>query len=859
MADVGIEYLIDYCGHLQEEFLEQGDLDRLHRAVRYGRVAVAEVALQDPVRPGALTNLGGALALLFEVTGDLALIDEAIACESEAVRLSPESSAKHSMYAFNLGTAFMRKYRATKEISLLESATALFQETVNTEDPADSLRAAHLSDLGGALRYLYYETGHTKHVKEAVRVQREAAALTPNGPTRVSLLNNLSGSLNDLWSRTGRFELLEESVELLRTVVAETPEEAPTRAQRVNNMVVGLQRLYDQTDEIAILEEAIPLARESLRLTPREHSGYARRTSDLAQLLVAAHQNAPQFTDLQAMRSPDPVRDAVRQLIRIGWMQDPALLWEAVELAKQAVALTPEGDPDFPIRLYHLAEALTAASGDQPPATDVDAILRLFQKAVDHPLTYTTHRVSALGKLARIATRFGRAEIAIKAITNALDLLEPLAPRDLDPQDREHRLSSFAEMPAIGATAAISVGQLNLALDLLERTRGITAREFMSRRTGEVGPQRSGGPFVILTASALRCDALVVTAARDISLIPLPKVTEKELRSRTLRFRTASSAVTDRQVSPDGRTAAHQEMMDVLSWLWDVVAEPVLSRLGLTRPLGAGQPWPHVTWCPVGLFSLLPIHAAGRRDGASKQTSGQSVLDCVVSSYTTTLAACAHSRSRGFDGPGPQPRRTMLIVAAPDAAIGVLPGTQDEANELKELLPFAEVLHQPKRAEVLEQLPETAIVHFACHAIAHPVDPSLSHLELGDGDESQVSISAVRDLNLRGSLAYLSACQASMSSHGLLDEGIHIAGAFQLAGYRHVVGTLWPIDDRIAVDMAADFYNGLISGGAGGSVLEHIDVSGVAISLHHATRRLRERYPQIPFIWAAFTHWGPED
>ncbi|WP_216651350.1 CHAT domain-containing protein [Actinomadura litoris] len=36
----------------------------------------------------------------------------------------------------------------------------------------------------------------------------------------------------------------------------------------------------------------------------------------------------------------------------------------------------------------------------------------------------------------------------------------------------------------------------------------------------------------------------------------------------------------------------------------------------------------------------------------------------------------------------------------------------------------------------------------------------------------------------------------------LADEAIHLAAAFQLAGYRGVIGTLWPVADRPAVRFA---------------------------------------------------------
>jgi len=39
-----------------------------------------------------------------------------------------------------------------------------------------------------------------------------------------------------------------------------------------------------------------------------------------------------------------------------------------------------------------------------------------------------------------------------------------------------------------------------------------------------------------------------------------------------------------------------------------------------------------------------------------------------------------------------------------------------------------------------------------------------------------------------------------------LDEGIHLVNAFQLAGFRHVVGTLWKVSDEQCVEMVKILY-----------------------------------------------------
>ncbi|MFD0508936.1 CHAT domain-containing protein [Streptomyces chiangmaiensis] len=78
------------------------------------------------------------------------------------------------------------------------------------------------------------------------------------------------------------------------------------------------------------------------------------------------------------------------------------------------------------------------------------------------------------------------------------------------------------------------------------------------------------------------------------------------------------------------------------------------------------------------------------------------------------------------------------------------------------------------------------------------------------------------------------------------DEGLHLASRFLLAGYPHVVATLWPIADRAAPQVAARFYAELLA-----------DVGTVpARALDRAVRSLRATCPDRPSLWAPYIHVG---
>ena len=100
-------------------------------------------------------------------------------------------------------------------------------------------------------------------------------------------------------------------------------------------------------------------------------------------------------------------------------------------------------------------------------------------------------------------------------------------------------------------------------------------------------------------------------------------------------------------------------------------------------------------------------------------------------------------------------------------------------------------------------------------------------------------------------MAYLSACHTARNlSVELLDESIHLAGAFHLAGFRGVVGTLWAVSDRAAVEIAADFYHALRNPSGA------LDPGRSALALHRAVRRQRDLLPEAPTVWAGHMHTG---
>jgi CHAT domain-containing protein len=257
---------------------------------------------------------------------------------------------------------------------------------------------------------------------------------------------------------------------------------------------------------------------------------------------------------------------------------------------------------------------------------------------------------------------------------------------------------------------------------------------------------------------------------------------------------------------------------------------------------------------------MFPIHAAGYHS-----SSGKNVLDRVISCYTPTIKGLQYARQRHAQLRKRKHPRKVALIAIPETPGGQqsLPFTNSELEKICNFLSapvVISILRFPIKRQVLDALNQHDIAHFVCHGSADPLDPSKSLLKVADWESDPLSVADIVSLRLQNAaFAYLSACHgANIQVTKLLNEGLHIAGAFQLAGYPQVVGALWHILDEHAVNVSESIYKVLVSGG--------LQDLRVAEALHHAIGKLREatrweedsteEYPDQPITWAPYIYMG---
>lgn len=295
---------------------------------------------------------------------------------------------------------------------------------------------------------------------------------------------------------------------------------------------------------------------------------------------------------------------------------------------------------------------------------------------------------------------------------------------------------------------------------------------------------------------------------------------------------------------------AESSILETLEWLWDTIAEPILTKVGFTNSqLDTNfSMWPTIWWCPTGLLSYLPLHAAGyhRHD---RQMPNRCVMDRVVSMYTPTIRAMKYTRKGLGAQPALEAQKALIITMEFTQGYPRLPVARDEAYYIERaiidqgIIGDVEVEESPTLAYMSNQLPRATIAHFACHALS-TVEPSDSGILLVD---EKLKVGTISQMRLHaGALAYLSACNTAFSKAiHLRDECITISTAFQVAGFARVVGTLWKSEDRTSYDVARKFYSVLRS-----------DVTRSAIALHEAIAQQRASHSLEPSLWAGYIYTG---
>ncbi|MBB5803182.1 tetratricopeptide (TPR) repeat protein [Saccharothrix ecbatanensis] len=900
LSNLGISY--------QTRFERTGHLADLDLAVELNERAVAATPDGHPEQGIRLANLTSAYTERHEHTGDVADVDRAIETGRRAIAVTRDEHPGLPAFLANLGMAHHYRYECTGDLADLELAVVRKQRAVALTPADHPDRAQRLSGLGMAHEARYGRTGRVADLDRAVECGREAVALTPvDHPDRALRLNNVASAYHERYAHLGSLSDLDRAVEFYERAVAATPDDHPRLVICLSNLGNVYLTRAKRASSLSDVDSAIATTRRAVDATPEDHPDRSLRLHNLAQAHLERFEQARAGDDvdlavdlaLQAVRTtPEghPRRGlslstlSTAHQARFRHTRSLLDVDSAVTAARLALAATPDDHPNRAARLYRLAlgyQNRFDAGADRPSHDELATLISQVDAVRAAP---PGDRIMAGWAVGRLARALGEPESARRLLDNAVRLLPSVASRETSHTDQEHRLGGRIGLvgEAIGAHCAL--GDPGGALEVAEHSRGILLGAQLDSRTDltdlatthpelagrfrlvrdnlnaldlgtDVVERRArlwteydallddirsrpgldrfllppswkelrpaaGEVVVLVNAGWGQGDAIVIAASEPVH-IPLPRLAAADVTSWATEM---SDAIND--PSPlVGELRRQRVVSDLLAWLWDAAVGPVLD---VVAPIG--RPTRRVWWMPTGRLGLLPLHAAAPRGGPG-------ALDRVISSYTPTLRALAGSRG----GAPASARRQLTVALQRTPGLPDLPATAAEATSPQSGHPGTVISDdQVTVNRVLAALPEASWAHFACHAGTDPRTPSEGCLHLHDGP---LPIARISRLELHAAeLAYLSACATGQVGWRHANESIHLASAFQLAGFRHVIASLWPLDDRTAATAAERFYALMPATSS---------AAHAPYALHAVTCELRAALPDRPHLWASLVHSGP--
>jgi hypothetical protein len=836
-----------------------------HYAATIGRArheASISSAQDDPHYATHMDSLEDGLSVEDDRTRSMEHLQRSILSKTQAVVAMPRDHPDYAGLLHSLGTALCQRYCWTGHIeSLTGSIFSIREACIRTPDGHRD-RALMLENLARLLAGQYSHTMNKKCLEEAILVSKQAVSATPESHFEyASRQENMSGILFDYYRRTKAIGYLEEAIVSITQAISARPGDHLELVAWLGNLGNMYLARYMRTRNADDLEASILRLEEGVSRASNDQPARAEVLSSLGRALHLRYQQSKDTNDLGLARiryeasagcvntKPLTRVRAARNAIRM--LQSHEMCEQASQLAQNAVDLLPRvcgrylSQEDQQCAISHTYGLAADACSLSLKAGDVEKALRQIEFGRGLVLGYMIEGRSDVFGLSHdhptLAKEFERLRFKMSGFAG-LSTIQKGEVRQVEDRTETSR-------------------QLE---DCLSQIRTKPGYESFLREpdVNDLKQAAAQGPIVIVNVTDISSDAIIVSRTR-VEAVHLPTLTSSEssLLARDLQvYRSIDmegEQVDDGGTVPPERSVPARYSSAFLSWLWDNCVGLIVAKLTELDAYDPSACHKRVWWIGTGVGSSLPFHAAGHYGNHSR---GQSAMDQVISSYTPTIRSLVHSRSRAAGPSVGQVHRTSALVVAMRNTPGhmSLPGVDAETAAVRKALGdafTAKVLEHPSARQVLDHMKDADIVHFACHGAADLSDPSSSHLLLQTTSPSGSSVNklAVQSIfnanhsSRKEQIAYLSACsRAEVKVTQSPDEALHLVSAFQVAGFGHVIGSLWPTDDDTGAKIAGCFYKNLAGDEPGHQ--------SVAKALHDAVQEVRQNLE--PRLWVPYIHSG---
>ena len=840
-------FLNNLCIVLSCRYDHRGSLDDLNRAIDVAEELVTQTPKWHAGRWSRLNNLGGYLKRRFERLGSIKDLEAAIVALEESVDLIPQDDENRSICQNTFGSLLIDRYERIGSFDDLHRAVNILEDVISLSPPEHLDRAVSVINFAIAMRHSG-SLGFVEYFDRAIeQIDQVLGHIPSTNPSYGSLLNSRGITLMEQFERTKRKEDLAASLVDMQKAIDFTSPDNPNLSRYVYHLSRGLERRFEETGLLEDLEAAIIAIERALKLIPLDHHNRA--------IYLEALGDAFETRAKQTMSTCDTTRAVIAYEKGVYESSSPPVT--RIRAATKAVEILGFSDLSRSCDILRVAVRLLPAVNNRAlkeyEHTGLSLLARLVTTAAAHFVVAGDSIVEALQLL-----ELGRGVTASLLLDTRSDItnLEKQYPQlaEAFTQVRDELNKRESDSPR-----SLHYSAAKRFDSMLEIIRGFPGFErfLLPPSKDEMIELANFGPIIIFNIATLRSDAFLLTK-NGITCLPLPQLHYADVKKHAKWLLEALAKV---GLSNYGQI--NTKLLKILEWLWDAAVKPILDSLEFTSSPDDDSKLPHIWWVTTGWLTVLPVHAAGRYT-AAKTT--ENALDRVVSSYSPTLRGLVASREKARKQILQTTPECLLVCMPQTPNLEDLPGVADEVTRIFDVLPEAMPKHllvTPATAEVEAHLRTCHIIHFACHGESRTSVPKWSELFFMDSNENPFSVEKIIQLQLEHcQFAYLSACHtAATRDSDSLDEAIHLAGACQLAGFPHVIATLWQVYDSDSSRIAQDVYSSMT-----GHRTETIDLTLAARGLNTTVRRRRDRKFREhgfmvdswknPLLWASYIHMG---
>jgi hypothetical protein len=499
----------DLALSLRRRFKQTGEESLLIEAIELGRKALFLQPKGHIHRSISCNSLALSLWTHFTQSGEESLLDEAIDLHKEALSLRPSGHPSRSQSCSNLALALWTSFNQTGEKSLLTEAIDLNREALSLRPTGHPERTMSCNNLASTLYMRFNQTGEESLLVEAIDLDREALYSRPSGhPDRSMSCSNLASSLMTRFNQTGEELLLVESIELAREAMSLRFSGHPDWSSACNNLAISLWARFNQTSEPSLLTEVIELHREALSHRPSGHPDRFMSCSNLGLSLYARFNQAREESllieaihlhrealSLQTCVHPHRLEVCNRLIASLrAYFEitgDESLLVEAIDLSKDTMEIQPHHHTSRWKIIIHLSHIHLNRRFSQRNAL---LAINFMQQAL---LLVPDDWPALLAEIAQLTSLIHLPVVSQKSLSQllqcfsaAIDLASRFAGFVLDPQSQLRYMSSSQHLGPRAYWCALSCGQPELGLELIERARAMIWNQALHRRS----PQLGGAP-----------------------------------------------------------------------------------------------------------------------------------------------------------------------------------------------------------------------------------------------------------------------------------------------------------------------------------------------------------------------------